>query len=72
MSESKRVEIGFDGGQVLAARLDADALNELQNALRGEGGWYQLGIEEGELAIDVGKVVFLRSATNAKGIGFSG
>lgn len=72
MSETKRVEIGFDGGQVLAARLDQDGLTSLHEALASDPGWHKLPTDEGELSLDLRKVVFLRSAAGGKGIGFSG
>lgn len=67
---SQRVEIGFSGGQVLATRLAEKQLTELREALARGDGWYELGTEEGELAIDRGQVVFVRVAAAEHRIGF--
>lgn len=67
-----RVEVGFIGGQVMSARLDADQLRALREAVESGGGWYDLGTEEGSVAVDVSKVVFLRVAGSQPSIGFKG
>ncbi len=70
--EAKRIEIGFDGGQVVSVSLDADALAELRRAVEGAGGWHDLTTEEGSFALDLAKVVFVRGAGGSHTVGFSG
>ena len=74
MAESRpeRMEIGFDGGQVIAVRLTTDQLNELRRSLDAGGGWYDVSTEDGDLALDLRKVVFLRTKSADHRIGFSG
>ena len=71
-SEAKRIEIGFDGGQVVSVRLDEGALAELRQALGRGQGWHDLQSPEGAFALDLGKVVFVRAADGPHTIGFSG
>jgi hypothetical protein len=77
--ESNRVEIGFDGGQVMVARLSAEQLDALKNAVASTdklaseaGGWYELDSSDGGISLDLRKVVFVRRAAASHTIGFSG
>jgi hypothetical protein len=65
-----RVEIGFSGGQVVATRLTGGALEDLRKALRHPEGWHDLETEDGRLAVDLGRVVFVRVAAAEHRIGF--
>ena len=70
--EAKRIEIGFDGGQVVSVRLDSDALANLRRAVESGGGWHDLETEEGSFALHLAKVVFVRGAGGSHTVGFSG
>jgi hypothetical protein len=70
--ERERVEIGFDGGQVIATRLDGKQLADLRKALDKGEGWHDLKTVDGDLAIDLDEVVFLRVAATEHRIGFTG
>ncbi len=70
--DPKRVEIGFDGGQVVSVRLDTEALGELRLAVEGGRGWHDLESEEGRFSLDLAKVVFMRGAGGSHTVGFSG
>jgi hypothetical protein len=72
MAESTRIEIGFNGGQVVSARLDDARLTELRSAVERGDGWHDLETEEGNFALDLGQVVFVRTAGGSHSIGFSG
>ena len=54
----QRINIGFIGGQTLAARVAPDELTKLRNALGGDG-WHDLTAEDGTVAIDLGNVVYV-------------
>ena len=71
-SDAKRVEIGFDGGQVLSVRLTEEQLSEVRRAVRDGGGWHDLETEEGAVSLELSRVVFLRAAGGPHTIGFSG
>ena len=70
-NERNRVEIGFDGGQVVTIRVGNEQLAQLrQGAERGEG-WHDIETEDGIVALDLSKVVFVRIAGAPHTIGFS-
>jgi hypothetical protein len=69
MAEKVRTSIGFEGGQVLAVRLDPDELKKLREAL-ASGGWHELPIEDGTATIYVGKVVYIRTESDEQRVGF--
>ncbi len=70
MAAAQRVEIGFEGGQVVSVRLDDDALKDLRKHVE-KGGWYDVRTEDGVLALYLGKVAFLRIDSGEHKIGFS-
>ena len=72
MADAERVSIGFSGGGVVEVRLDNAKLKDLRKALEKGEGWYDIDADEGMVAINVGEVVFLRSATTPQRIGFGG
>ena len=69
MTETQRVEIGFEGGQVVAVRLGDEALKSLRKQVE-KGGWHDIETEDGTLSVYLGKVAFLRIAASAQRIGF--
>jgi len=70
MAEAQRVEIGFEGGQVVSVRLADDALQDLRKQLE-KGGWYDVKTEDGVLSVYLGKVAFLRIDSGEHRVGFS-
>ncbi|MGB7588738.1 MAG: hypothetical protein WBM00_08525 [Solirubrobacterales bacterium] len=70
MANAQRVEIGFEGGQVVSARLGEDELKDLRKQVE-KGGWYDVKTEEGVLAVYLGKVAFLRIESGEHRVGFS-
>ena len=69
MADAQRVEIGFEGGQVISTRLAEDDLKDLRSGLE-QGGWYDLHTEEGTIALHLGKVQFLRVEHGEHRVGF--
>ena len=69
MAEAQRVEIGFEGGQVISARITEDDLGDLRRRLE-QGGWHDLHTEDGVISLYLGKVAFLRIASNEHRVGF--
>jgi hypothetical protein len=67
-----RVEIGFSGGQVVAVRMSDDKVKELRKALDKSDGWTDVQTEDGDIALDLRQVVFLRGAPGEHRIGFTG
>ena len=54
----QRISIGFLGGQTLAARVAPVELTKLRSAL-GSDGWHDLTAEDGTVAVDLTKVVYV-------------
>ncbi len=71
MAEAQRVEIGFEGGQVISTRLSDEDLKDLRKQL-DKGGWHDLHTEEGTIAIYLGKVAFVRVESGEHRVGFGG
>lgn len=69
MADAQRVEIGFEGGQVISTRLGEDDLKDLRKRLE-QGGWHDLHTEEGTIALYLAKVQFLRVESGEHRVGF--
>jgi hypothetical protein len=54
----QRISVGFLGGQTFAARVPPAELTKLRNAL-GSDGWHDLTAEDGTVALDLTKVVYV-------------
>jgi len=69
MADTQKVEIGFEGGQVVPIRLDEDELKDLRKQVE-KGGWHDVRTEDGTLSVYVGKVAFLRIDSGSQRVGF--
>lgn len=65
----RRIEVGFDGGQVLALRISDEELASLRDAL-GRGGWHRLTSDDSEVELSLDKLVFIKTAGDAQKVGF--
>jgi hypothetical protein len=66
----QQISIGFHG-QALGARVSAEQLAALRQALEGgTGGWHEVKAEEGTIALDLAKVVFVRVESADQRVGF--
>jgi hypothetical protein len=65
----QKVEIGFEGGQVISVRLSDDELKDLRKQVE-KGGWHDVKTEEGVFSVYVGKVSFLRIDSGEHRVGF--
>jgi hypothetical protein len=65
----QRISIGFAGGQALSARVKVDELARLRQAL-GTVGWHELKADDGTVALDLGKVVYVQVADEDHRVGF--
>ena len=66
----QRISIGFHG-QALAARVAPEQLAALRAALeQGAGGWHELEAEDGTIALDLSKVVYVRIELDEQRVGF--
>jgi hypothetical protein len=69
MADAQKVEIGFEGGQVVAVRLSEDELKDLRKQVE-KGGWHDVRTEDGTLSVYAGKVAFLRIDSGEHKVGF--
>jgi hypothetical protein len=69
MADAQKVEIGFEGGQVVSVRIEEGELKGLRKQLE-KGGWHDLQTEDGILSVYLGKVAFLRIDSGAARVGF--
>ncbi len=65
----QKISIGFIGGQVLSARVATDQLATLRNAL-GSTGWHDLTAEDGTVAVDLDKIVYVLVDHEEHRVGF--
>jgi hypothetical protein len=65
----QKINIGFLGGPVLSARVAPSELKSLREAL-GTTGWHDLTAEDGLVAIDLEKVVYVLVDTEGHRVGF--
>ena len=71
-TEVTRLDIGFDGGQVMTARVAIADYEALRKALSNEKAdrWYELRTQDSEVALDLSRVVYVRLDTDAHRVGF--
>jgi hypothetical protein len=66
----QRISIGFHG-QALAARVTSDQLAALRKALEKDAsGWHELEVEDGTIALDLSKVVYVQVDAGEQRVGF--
>jgi hypothetical protein len=70
--DSKRIDIGFQGGQVLPARVKQSAFDGLRSALSDERAerWFELETQDSKISIDLSQVVYVRIDTDEQRVGF--
>jgi hypothetical protein len=68
-----RIEIGFDGGQVMSAYVQATSADELEQALDGAGGdTVRVEAEDGRYTIPLARIVYVKRYSREGRVGFSG
>jgi hypothetical protein len=65
----QRISIGFNGGQVLSARVAPAELSRLRDAV-GKGGWHDLTADDGTVALNLEKVDYLLVDHEGHRVGF--
>ena len=68
----QKINIGFQGGPVLSARVAPSEVDKLRHALGSPEQWYQVTAEDGVIDLNTGKVVYLLVDTEAHRVGFGG
>ncbi|MGI8944695.1 MAG: hypothetical protein ACR2GL_00460 [Thermoleophilaceae bacterium] len=72
MGDPRRIDVGFQGGQTLAIRADAGALEKLLQALEDDrsGRWHTIATEETSVLVDLSSVVYVQRETGDQKVGF--
>jgi hypothetical protein len=72
VDERIRIEIGFDGGQVMGSFVNEAAADDLERALGGEGdGAFSFDAEDGRYTISLRRVVYVKRFTREARVGFT-
>jgi hypothetical protein len=69
MAVTRRVTVGFQGGQVLALRLTDEQLKALNKSL-GTVGWHEIDGEDGPVRVDLAQVVYVSADSDELRVGF--
>ena len=69
-----RVEVGFDGGQVMSAHVQTSVADELEQSLDsgGSSGTVQIEAEDGRYTIPLTRIVYVKRYSREGRVGFSG
>jgi hypothetical protein len=68
-SSSRRITVGFQGGQALALRVSDEQLKTLNSALMG-GGWHDIESEDGPVRVNLDQVVYVSADKDESHVGF--
>jgi hypothetical protein len=69
--DSVRVEICFDGGQILGATVTVNGADELERGLAtDQGGTLQLDASDGRYTVMLGRVVYVKRYARESRVGF--
>jgi hypothetical protein len=68
----RRIDIGFQGGQVLSVRVSQDAHDAFRKALSDSAAdrWFELQTQDSDVHIDLSQVVYVRLDTDEHRVGF--
>ncbi len=70
--ERVRIEVGFDGGQVMGALVETGTADGLEQALgQGSDGAFPLEAEDGRYTISLRRVVYVKRFTREARVGFT-
>jgi hypothetical protein len=68
-THTRRISVGFHGGQVLTARVSDEELKSLHKALDG-GGWHDIDSEDGPVRLNLDKVAYVSADSDELHVGF--
>jgi len=72
MPDLRRLDVGFQGGQVLAVRIEVDAYDALVKALGDDLSerWHQLDTDDSQVQVDLSQVVYVQRESGNQKVGF--
>lgn len=66
-----RIEVGFDGGQIMGAIVQAETANTLERAVQGaQGGSHAIDADDGRYTLRLDRVVYLKRFARESRVGF--
>jgi hypothetical protein len=69
--DSVRVELCFDGGQIMGATITVKGADELERALAtDQGGTLMLDTNDGRFTVVLGRVVYMKRYARESRVGF--
>ena len=70
--DTRRIDIGFQGGPVLPARVKESSYQDLHKALAKDRGdrWFELETVDSKISVDLSQVVYVRIDTEEQRVGF--
>jgi hypothetical protein len=68
-AKPQKINLGFQGGPSLSVRVKPDEVTRLRAVLGGTG-WFDLNTDDGAVALDLARLVFVMSDTEAHHVGF--
>jgi hypothetical protein len=70
-SESSRIEVGFDGGQIMSALVTDESAAELERAIgESSAGTLALDAQDGRYTVVLGRVVYVKRFAREARVGF--
>jgi hypothetical protein len=66
---TRRISVGFRGGQVLALRIDEKQWKTLEQALGGDG-WHEIESEDGPVRFNLAQIAYVSADSNEPQVGF--
>jgi hypothetical protein len=71
-TESVRIEIAFEGGQIIAALVSAEAADALERAVAATAqGTLQLEADDGRISVVLSRVLYLKRYAREATVGFA-
>jgi hypothetical protein len=71
-NERVRIEVGFEGGQVMSAFVETENADALEKALDGGVGTFQIEAENGRYTLALARIVYVKRFSREGRVGFSG
>jgi len=70
--ETRRIDIGFQGGPVLPTRVKQSSYDDLRKALSNERAdrWFELETQDSKISVDLSQVVYVRIDNEEQRVGF--
>jgi hypothetical protein len=65
-----RLEIAFEGGQIIGATVTGTVSKAFEEAMAGDGPVFELETAEGNFLVSLGKVVYVKRISRETQIGF--